>query len=239
MIDIARQPSADLPASSARGPVAADSGDSLATVRRSYGRGALSEQSVADTWIEQLRQWYEQAAAEPAIGEPNAMQLATVDAAGRPDVRTVLAREISERGVVFYTNYESAKGQQLTAAPYAAAVFAWLPLERQARLRGPVTRVGAEETAAYFASRPREAQIGAWASPQSQPIAGRAELDRRLAEVTERFAGQPLTPPPFWGGYRIQVAEIEFWQGREFRLHDRIRFRRGADGDWSRERLAP
>ena len=222
----------------------------LATVRTSYQRGELTEQSVAGTWLEQLRDWYAEAVAEQSISEPNALQLATVDADGIPDVRTVLARGFDERGVVFFTNYSSAKGRQLDHTPYAAGVFAWLPLERQARFRGAVSRVEPSETAAYFATRPRGAQLGAWASPQSEPIADRAELEARLAAVTERFADQPLAPPPFWGGYRIEVSEIEFWQGREFRLHDRIRFRRSAavadehSGDrsdelWIRERLAP
>ena len=210
----------------------------MTAVRRSYARGELTEDAVADSWLEQLRRWYAEAAAEESIGEPNALQLATVDPDGVPDVRTVLARGFDERGVVFYTNYASAKGRQLDRTPYAAGVFAWLPLERQARFRGPVRRVEPSETAAYFATRPRGAQLGAWASPQSEPIADRAELEARLAEVTERFADEPLTPPPFWGGYRIEVHEMEFWQGREFRLHDRIRFRRAEDG-WVRERLAP
>ena len=214
----------------------------LATARRSYGAGELDEASLAPTWLQQLQAWYADAAADPRIGEPNAMQLATTDAGGRPDLRTVLARGIGADGVVFYTNYDSAKGRQLAGNPHAAALFAWLPLERQVRIRGPVHRVGASETAAYFASRPRGAQLGAWASPQSRPLSGRAELEARLAEVTERFGDGPIEVPPFWGGYRIEAAEIEFWQGREFRLHDRLRFRRAAEGsapDWVIERLAP
>jgi pyridoxamine 5'-phosphate oxidase len=220
-------------------PVAGDPVSDLKTVRRSYGLAELTEDSVAASWLDQLRQWYAEAALHPAIGDPNAMQLATVDADFAPDVRTVLARGFDERGVVFFTNYESAKGLQLNRSPQAAGVFAWLPLERQARFRGPVSRVSAAETADYFAGRPRGAQLSAWASPQSQVIADRNELESRLAEVERRYAGQPVEPPPFWGGFRIEVAEIEFWQGREFRLHDRIRFRRDATGSWLVERLAP
>lgn len=172
------------------------------------------------------------------------MQVATVDATGRPDLRTVLARGFDERGIVFYTNYDSAKGEQLAANPQAAAVFAWLGLERQVRLRGIASRVSRAETAAYFASRPRGSQLAAWVSPQSRVIADRDVLDRQLEKLTADWADQEtLEPPPFWGGYRIEVDEVEFWQGRQFRLHDRLRFRRTAAGDpsdnWVVERLAP
>jgi pyridoxamine 5'-phosphate oxidase len=219
----------------------------LATTRQSYEVGELSEESLARTWLAQLQRWYDEAAACPEIREPNAMQVATVDASGRPDLRTVLARGFDEAGVVFYTNYDSVKGEQLATNPVAAAVFAWLPLERQVRLRGPVTKVSAAETAAYFASRPRGAQLGAWASPQSQVIADRPSLEALLDEVTRRFGAEEIPPPPFWGGYRIEVTEIEFWQGRQFRLHDRLRFRRESasvtdhtrNNDWLIERLAP
>jgi pyridoxamine 5'-phosphate oxidase len=197
----------------------------LASTRRSYRAGELSEDLLAPTWLEQLRIWFGQAIADDRIGEPNAMQVATADATGRPDLRTVLARGFDAAGVVFYTNYSSAKGRQLAANPVAAALFSWLPLERQVRLRGPVAKVDPAETARYFASRPRGAQLAAWASPQSEPIADRRELERRLAEVTERFDDDAVPPPPHWGGYRITVTEAEFWQGREFRLHDRLRYR--------------
>lgn len=205
----------------------------------SYVSGELTESGLAPTWLEQLQNWYDEAAADPRIGEPNAMQVATVDAAGQPDVRTVLARGFDADGVVFYTNYESAKGRQLAAVPAAAAVFAWLPAERQARLRGPVERVSRAETEAYFAGRPRGSQLAAWASPQSRILSGRAELDGLLAETEQRFGPTgPVPAPPGWGGYRIRPIEVEFWQGRQFRLHDRLRFRR--DGDrWVVERLAP
>jgi pyridoxamine 5'-phosphate oxidase len=218
----------------------------LASTRRSYGTGELSEAQLAPTWLEQLRSWFGQAIADDRITEPNAMQVATADADGRPDIRTVLARGFDAAGVVFYTNYQSAKGRQLAANPVAAALFSWLPLERQVRLRGPVAKVDPAETASYFASRPRGAQLAAWASPQSQPLAGRAELERRLAEVTERFGDAEIPPPPYWGGLRITVTEAEFWQGREFRLHDRLRYRlvapastEGPEARWLVERLGP
>jgi pyridoxamine 5'-phosphate oxidase len=221
----------------------ADAGNPVhdpATIRRGYDAGDLTEASLAGTWLEQLQRWYDGAAAHPGIADPNAMQVATVDSAGHPDVRTVLARGFDDTGVVFYTNYGSAKARQLEVHPFAAAVFAWLPLERQARLRGPVSKVSAAETEAYFASRPREAQLGAWASPQSEVIADRHVLDRLLADVTARFSDREVPPPPHWGGYRIEVTEIEFWQGRPYRLHDRLRFRRPPEvADWIVERLAP
>ncbi|MDQ1740916.1 MAG: pyridoxamine 5-phosphate oxidase [Pseudonocardiales bacterium] len=212
----------------------------LASSRRSYRVGELTEAQLAPTWLEQLRIWYGQAIADDRIAEPNAMQVATADAEGRPDLRTVLARGFDAAGVVFYTNYESAKGRQLAANPEAAALFSWLPLERQVRIRGPVARVDPAETAGYFATRPRGAQLAAWASPQSRPLADRVELERRLAEVTERFGDGEIAPPPHWGGFRITVTEAEFWQGREFRLHDRLRYRLVTSEDrWLVERLGP
>lgn len=209
-----------------------------AGLRASYTRSHLDEADIADTWLAQLRAWFDAAAADPAVVEPNAIQLATADATGRPAVRTVLAKAIEQRGIVFYTNYESAKARELADNPRAAAVFAWLPQQRQVRLSGAVERTSREETERYFASRPRESQIGAWASPQSRPVASREELDRLAAETAQRFAGADIPPPPHWGGYLLAPDEVEFWQGREGRLHDRIRFR--LDGDiWVRERLAP
>ena len=210
-----------------------------AALRRSYEAGELTEAALAGTWLEQLRRWYDEAAADERIGEANAMQVATVDEHGRPDLRTVLARGFDERGVVFYTNYTSTKGRQLAANPMAAALFSWLPAERQVRLRGPVSKVDRAETEAYFASRPRGSQLATWASPQSEVLADRNALDALLAEVTNRFGDDEIPAPPHWGGYRIEVAEAEFWQGRQFRLHDRLRFRAEPSGGWVRERLAP
>ncbi len=210
----------------------------LPGMRQAYRRAQLAQCMVAPTWLEQLRAWFDEALANDAMVEPNAMQVATVDGAGRPSVRTVLAKAIDERGVVFYSNYDSAKGRDLASRPYAAAVFAWLALERQARLTGMVDRVGRAETEAYFASRPRGSQLAAWASAQSAVVASRAVLEAAIREVEARFAGQDVPAPPNWGGYLIRPESVEFWQGREDRLHDRIRYRR--DGTvWVIERLAP
>jgi pyridoxamine 5'-phosphate oxidase len=210
-----------------------------ARLRRRYERDQLGDETVAADWLAQFQRWFDAAVSELSIVEANAMQLATVDAAGHPEVRTVLLKGFDERGLVFYTNYDSAKGVALAARPYASAVLAWVALERQIRFSGPVSRVSADETAAYFASRPRGSQLGAWASPQSAVIESRADLDRAEREVAARFpAGTEVPVPPNWGGYRIGPEQVEFWQGRPDRLHDRIRFRR-ADGEWVRERLAP
>ncbi|MGI8677222.1 MAG: pyridoxamine 5'-phosphate oxidase [Jatrophihabitans sp.] len=209
-----------------------------ADLRRGYRRGHLDERDVAATWLEQLQNWFGAAAADPNVLEPNAIQLATVDADGCPAVRTVLAKAIDNRGVVFYTNHDSAKGRALRANPRAAIVFAWLAQERQVRLAGAITQVERIETERYFATRPRESQIGAWASPQSEVVSSRAELDAAEAATATRFEGQQIPAPPYWGGYLLRPHAVEFWQGRRGRLHDRIRFRQ--DGDvWIRERLAP
>ena len=221
-----------------------------AGMRRLYVRNELTETAIASNWLDQLRGWFDEAVAAAEIVEANAVQLATVDADGRPSVRTVLVKALDERGIVFYTGYDSAKGRDLAANPNASAVFAWLPLERQVRLSGPVERVDAAETAAYFASRPRGSQLGAWASPQSQPVASRAELAESMTSVTERFAGMDVPVPPDWGGYLLRPQSVEFWQGRPDRLHDRLRYRRvdadsgpgsGAESGsgWVVERLAP
>ncbi len=211
----------------------------LSAMRRSYERGELIEATVLPTWLDQLTAWFADATAESSEVEANALQLATVDAQGRPSVRTVLAKGFDDRGVVFYTNYESGKGSDLAVHPYAAANFAWLSMERQVRLRGPVTRVSRSETEAYFATRPRESQIGAWASPQSRVVASREELDASVRALEERFAGRDVPPPPHWGGFRIEPELVEFWQGRPNRLHDRLQYRRADGGDWLIERLAP
>jgi pyridoxamine 5'-phosphate oxidase len=227
----------------------AESGD-LAGFRRSYRRSALDESALCATWLEQLERWFAEAVAELGDLEANAISLATVDDAGHPAVRTVLAKGIDERGVTFYTNYDSAKGHDLAARPYAAIVFLWQPQERQVRLSGPVVPVPETETAEYFASRPRGSQLGAWASPQSEVIASREVLEARLAEVTAQFDGADVPPPPRWGGFRLEPDMVEFWQGRPDRLHDRLRFRRQATGShgrrtgtqpkaWVVERLAP
>jgi pyridoxamine 5'-phosphate oxidase len=209
----------------------------IPSVRDDYDGGELSEQNLAPTWLEQFDRWF--AEAEGAgLREPNAMQIATVDEDGLPDIRTVLARGVDASGIVFYTNYDSAKARQLATNPAIAGVFTWVSLARQVRFRGTAMRVPDVETAAYFASRPRGSQLGAWASPQSRVIRDRAELDRLLDAVVARFGDAQVPPPPFWGGYRITVSEVEFWQGRESRLHDRLRYREQS-GRWITERLAP
>jgi pyridoxamine 5'-phosphate oxidase len=209
-----------------------------ADLRRNYARGSLDDEALASGWLEQFRIWFDAAVADPAVVEANAMQVATVGRDGRPSVRTVLLKGLDEQGLVFYTNYASAKADDLAAHPYAAAVFTWLAHERQVRVSGPVRKVSAQETEEYWASRPRGSQLGAWASPQSAVVASRAALDALVDEVTARFGDGPIPLPLHWGGYRIIPDVVEFWQGRSDRLHDRIRYR--YDGAaWVRERLAP
>lgn len=209
-----------------------------AAMRRSYERGLLDESTVPSSWLNLFTAWFADAVAELTYTEANAMQVATVGVDRRPEVRTVLAKGFGADGVVFYTNYDSAKGRALEANPYAAVVFAWVPLERQVRISGPVTRVDRETTEAYFASRPRGAQIGAWASPQSSVIASRPALDSLQAEVEQRYGDGPIPAPEHWGGYRIAPESVEFWQGRQNRLHDRLRYRREGE-TYVIERLAP
>jgi pyridoxamine 5'-phosphate oxidase len=209
-----------------------------AAMRRSYERGLLDESTVPSSWLDLFTAWFADAVAELTYTEANAMQVATVEADGRPAVRTVLAKGFGADGVVFYTNYDSAKGRALSVNPYAAAVFAWVPLERQVRISGPVTRVERETTEAYFASRPRGAQIGAWASPQSSVLESRAALEDRQRGVEQRYGDGPIPAPEHWGGYRIAPEIVEFWQGRQNRLHDRLRFCR-KDEAYVIERLAP
>lgn len=190
---------------------------------------------LADGWVALLHKWIGDAA-EVGVSEPNAMVLATVDG-GRPVSRTVLCKSVDDGGITFYTNYDSAKGRELAATPYAAVTFPWYALGRQVHVRGAVSRVSAQETAEYWAMRPRGSQLGAWASAQSQPIASRAELLSKLVEVTERFASSEHVPvPAHWGGYRIIAEVVEFWQGRENRVHNRIRV---TPGDGSIVRLQP
>ena len=182
-------------------------------------------------WLDEARR------SEP--NDPNAMALATVDADGLPDVRMVLLNGFDERGFVFYTNTESAKGRELSGQPKAAAVFHWKSLRRQVRVRGPVEQVSTAEADAYFASRPRLSQIGAWASQQSRPLEGRFALEAAVAAVTARHALGDVPRPPHWTGFRIRPTQIEFWHDRPFRLHDRVVFRRADDGAWERTRLYP
>jgi pyridoxamine 5'-phosphate oxidase len=167
------------------------------------------------------------------------MAVATADRSGRPSSRTVLLKEYDARGFVFYTNYESRKGTELGGNPYASLVFPWFAMQRQVLVGGPVERVTRAETEAYFASRPRGSQLGAWASPQSQVVPDRAAIEAGLAAVIERFGDGPVPPPPHWGGFRVLPETVEFWQGRTSRLHDRLRYRRTEERGWIVERLAP
>jgi pyridoxamine 5'-phosphate oxidase len=167
------------------------------------------------------------------------MSLATADSAGRPSVRHVLLKGLDERGLEFHTNYESRKGHDLAANRYASVVFPWFGMWRQATATGLVSKVSSEDSDAYFASRDRGSQISAWASPQSLPVPDRAWLERRVAELEQRFEGQPIPRPPHWGGYRLRPDAIDFWYSQPDRLHDRFRFERADDGSWSVTRLAP
>ena len=210
---------------------------SLRDRRVQYETAGLDLADLAATPIQQWHHWYDDAV-EAGVAEPNAMTVSSNDAEGQPDSRVVLAREVNDEGIVFYTNYESAKGVQLAGAPFASAVFAWLDLHRQVRVRGEIEVVSSEESDAYFASRPRESQIGAWASAQSQVITGREELEAAVVEMTQRFMGGDVPRPPHWGGLRIVPSTVEFWQGRPSRLHDRFRYA-WAGTQWSISRLAP
>lgn len=206
--------------------------------RVQYETAGLDVGDVVADPIEQWHRWHSDAFVA-GLTEPNAMTLSTVDLDGRPDARIVLVRDADEFGFVFFTNYESAKSRQLAARPTAAATFGWLELHRQVRVRGSVERIADQESDDYFASRPRGSQIGAWASPQSEPIADRAELDRLVRAQEVAFEHADAVPrPPHWGGWRLVPDEVEFWQGRPSRLHDRIRYRL-VDREWRLDRLAP
>jgi pyridoxamine 5'-phosphate oxidase len=207
-------------------------------MRRDYAGGELDEGDLAGDWPTQFGRWLADAA-DAGLPEPNAMVLATADAAGRPSARTVLLKGYDEAGFVFFTNYRSRKGGELSANPYASLVFPWFAMFRQVLVVGAVERTSRAETEAYFATRPRGAQLGAWASPQSRPLTDRAELEDAWRAAEDDFGADPVPPPPHWGGFRVVPETVEFWQGRTSRLHDRLRFRRiGADA-WIVERLAP
>lgn len=204
-----------------------------------HPRGSLERGDLLDDPIEQFIVWLTDAA-KAGITLPNAMALATADAEGHPSVRHVLLRGIDQGGFVFYTNRSSRKGRELASNPHGAIVFLWKELDRQVCATGRVEPTSDQESDDYFASRPRDARVGAWASPQSAVLADRDELNRRVAEVESRFAGKEIPRPPGWGGYRLVPESVEFWQGREHRLHDRFRYERAsAGGGWTIDRLAP
>ncbi|HVU72248.1 MAG TPA: pyridoxamine 5'-phosphate oxidase [Mycobacteriales bacterium] len=197
-------------------------------------RGTLSEADLAGTWWEQFAAWQAEASASELFTEPTAAVLST----DGPHSRTVLVKQVDARGFVFFTNRQSRKGADIARVPRAALTFPWYALSRQVNVVGTVVLVDDAESDAYFASRPRGAQLGAWASAQSAVVAGRGVLDALVAEMTERFAGMDVPRPPHWGGYRVQPESVELWQGRADRLHDRLRYRREGEG-WVIERLSP
>jgi pyridoxamine 5'-phosphate oxidase len=214
----------------------------LADLRRDYAVGGLDESDLTPGPLALFRRWLDDASTA-GIHEPNAMVVATVSSDGRPSSRMVLLKGLDDRGFAFYTNYGSRKGNEIEHNAACALLFPWHPLERQVRVEGAATRLTDAENAAYFATRPRASQLGAWASPQSEVVSSRAELDRRYAEVEERFRDGEVPLPPYWGGFLVAPEVVEFWQGRRGRMHDRLRYRRdpegSADGGWRTERLAP
>ncbi|MGI8798260.1 MAG: pyridoxamine 5'-phosphate oxidase [Pseudonocardia sp.] len=211
----------------------------IAEMRVDYPEAGFDLDSLAPTWHEQLLRWLAEADAA-GLPEPNAMVLATVDVAGRPSSRTVLCKGIEPDGVVFFTNYTSAKSHELGFGRFASATFPWYGLRRQVHFRGPAEQVSPQETARYWASRPRGSQLGAWASAQSTVVADRRTLDDALAAIARRFPDVEQVPvPSHWGGWRISPERVEFWQGRANRMHDRLRFERTDDLEWIVQRLAP
>lgn len=216
-----------------------DDGPDLAALREEYARGGLAESDLLAEPVDMFRRWLAEAV-QAGLHEPNAMVVATADAHGSPSARTVLLKGLSADGFVFYTNLGSRKGRDLAHNPRCALLFPWHPLERQVRVEGPVSLLPREAVAAYFASRPRGSQLGAWASHQSQVVGGREELTAAYDEVAARFEGRDVPVPDDWGGYVVRPEVVEFWQGRPGRMHDRLLYRPAPDGNgWVTERLAP
>ena len=211
---------------------------SLADLRKDYSLAGLAETDLARDPFRQFDKWFQEAEAAK-ITEPNAMSLATATSDGMPSVRTVLLKGVDGRGFVFYTNYNSRKGRELEITSRAALLFPWIELERQVVIEGTVTKVTREEAETYFHSRPLASQLSAWVSQQGSVISGRKVLEDTMKEVQKKYAGAVVPLPPHWGGYRVAPECVEFWQGRRSRLHDRLRYRRGDDGAWIIERLAP
>jgi pyridoxamine 5'-phosphate oxidase len=209
----------------------------LADLRKSYERDALDESASHADPLQQFAQWFNEAVAAE-VPEPNAMTLATVSSTLRPSTRVVLIKGFDAQGITWYTNYASRKGQELAGNPFAALQFHWVELERVVRIEGLVEKVSADESDSYFHSRPLDSRIGAWASPQSEVISGRSVLVTNAAKYAMQFVLQPPRPP-HWGGYRLKPDNWQFWQGRQSRLHDRLRYTLEPGGQWLRERLAP
>ena len=210
----------------------------LAGLRKEFTRGGLAPENLANDPRQQLQLWLDEAIAVEHT-EPNAMTLATAGADGRPHARVVLLKGLEEGGLVFYTNYQSAKGREMAENPWVSVLFFWPLLERQVRVEGKVQQLPSELSDAYFASRPRVSQLGAWASPQSEEVSAYEVLEQRFREVEERFKGRPVPRPPHWGGYLLVPDSYEFWQGRPGRLHQRYRYVSSEGSDWRREVLAP
>lgn len=211
--------------------------EKLRELRREYRSASLDESDLHPDPVEQFRCWFDDVLAA-GLHEPNVVTVATATSDGRPSARVVLMKGFDARGFVFHTNYEGRKGRELEANPNCSLLFYWGELERQVRIEGRATRVPDEESDAYFASRPRGSQLGAWVSEQSRPVESRAALEVRLRLLVEEYEGREVPRPPFWGGYRLEPETFEFWQGRENRLHDRLLYRSSAGG-WSIERLQP
>jgi len=211
---------------------------SLADLRRDYSLSGLSEKDLARDPFRQFEQWFQEAEAAK-IPEPNAMICSLATRGGMPSSRSVLLKGLDGRGFVFYSNYESRKGRELAENPHASLLFPWIAQERQIIVEGSVVKLAREESDAYFHSRPHASRLAAWASPQSSVIPGRNVLEEALKTLEKKYAGQEVPLPPFWGGYRVQPAMVEFWQGRHGRLHDRLRYRREQNGAWTVDRLAP